>query len=78
MARSSLFGRRIHITGSIAGDTTAATPEEVCRAREVAQVASPCTTSTGVDYWFLIRKHRVRPSTFLIASNGSSSGLAHA
>ena len=31
MARSSLFGRRIHITGSIAADASAATTEEVDR-----------------------------------------------
>ncbi|WP_423174501.1 hypothetical protein [Stenotrophomonas maltophilia] len=38
MARSSLFGRRIHITGSIAADASVATTEEVARAREVVEV----------------------------------------
>jgi hypothetical protein len=38
MARSSLFGRRIHITGSIATDPTIATMEEVTRAREVVEM----------------------------------------
>ncbi|MEA9747044.1 hypothetical protein VDF76_08380 [Xanthomonas campestris pv. raphani] len=38
MARSSLFGRRIHITGSIAADASVATTEEVARAREVLEV----------------------------------------
>lgn len=38
MARSSLFGRRIHITGSIAVDATASTAEEVAHAREVVEL----------------------------------------
>jgi hypothetical protein len=37
MARSSLFGRRIHITGSIATDLEAASAEEVHRARELVE-----------------------------------------
>ena len=37
MARSSLFGRRIHITGSIATDLEAASAEEVLRARELME-----------------------------------------
>lgn len=35
MARSSLFGRRIHITGSISSDVAEAAAEEVVRAREI-------------------------------------------
>jgi hypothetical protein len=35
MARSSLFGRRIHLAGSIALDPTIATLDEVARARDV-------------------------------------------
>lgn len=38
MARSALFGRRIHITGSIAVDASTATVQEVARAREVVEV----------------------------------------
>ncbi|MEQ7373806.1 hypothetical protein ABQF24_08390 [Xanthomonas campestris pv. campestris] len=34
MARSPLWGRRIHLAGSIHGDTLIATSHEVSRARE--------------------------------------------
>lgn len=37
MARSPLFGRRIHIAGSISRDTTVATPDEVQAARELVK-----------------------------------------
>ena len=37
MARSSLFGRRIHIAGSISCDTALATPDEVKAARELVK-----------------------------------------
>jgi hypothetical protein len=37
MARSSMFGRRVHIAGSIVADASVATPEEVRRAREFVQ-----------------------------------------
>jgi hypothetical protein len=38
MARSTLFGRRIHITGSIAADATTATAEEVEKARQLLEL----------------------------------------
>ena len=37
MGRSSLFGRRIHIAGSISCDTAVATPDEVRAARELVK-----------------------------------------
>lgn len=37
MARSSLFGRRIHITGSISVDPAIAPAEEVARSREIVE-----------------------------------------
>lgn len=64
MARTSLFGRRIHISGSIADDAGVATPTEVARARELVQ--------------FLVKDLLGRGATFVIpvdAEKNRTDGL---
>ncbi len=64
MARSSMFGRRVHISGSIAEDVSLATPTEVRRARELVQA--------------LVLDLLVRGATFVIpvdAEKARSDGL---
>lgn len=50
MARSALFGRRVHITGSIAGDASVATSEEVGRAREIVQTMVKDLLHAGASF----------------------------
>jgi hypothetical protein len=60
MARSSLFGRRIHITGSIAADATAATAEEVARAREVVEVLVKDLLRKGASFVIPVDAEKTR------------------
>src|SRR4051794_39683269 len=50
MARSPLFGRRIHITGSIAADPAIATPEDVEAARRLVQLLIPELVRRGANF----------------------------
>lgn len=60
MARSSLFGRRIHITGSIAADDSAATMQEVARAREVVEVLVKDLLRKGAGFVIPVDAERAR------------------
>ncbi|MFW6853298.1 hypothetical protein ACODYM_18580 [Burkholderia gladioli] len=60
MARSSLFGRRIHITGSIAADAIAATTEEVARAREVVEVLVKDLLRKGASFVIPVDAEKTR------------------
>ena len=60
MARSSLFGRRIHITGSIASDASAATTEEVARAREVVEVLVKDLLRKGASFVIPVDAEKMR------------------
>lgn len=61
MARSSLFGRRIHITGSIAADASAATTQEVARAREVVEVLVKDLLRKGASFVIPVDAEKTRP-----------------
>jgi len=61
MARSSLFGRRIHITGSIAADASAATMQEVARAREVVEVLVKDLLRKGASFVIPVDAEKTRP-----------------
>lgn len=50
MARSPLFGRRVHISGSIADDASIAIPAEVLRAREVVVALVKELLSKGATF----------------------------
>lgn len=56
MARSALFGRRVHITGSIVEDPNVATPTEVVRAREFVKT--------------LVRDLLAKGATFVVPVDG--------
>ena len=60
MARSSLFGRRIHITGSIAADASVATTEEVARAREVVEVLVKDLLRKGASFVIPVDAEKTR------------------
>ncbi|WP_198085099.1 hypothetical protein [Variovorax sp. E3] len=60
MARSSLFGRRIHITGSIAADALAATTEEVTRARAVVEVLVKDLLRKGASFVIPVDAEKTR------------------
>lgn len=70
MARSSLFGRRIHITGSIAADAIAATTEEVARAREVVEVLVKDLLRKELALSFLLTPRRLVQMACPSASTG--------
>lgn len=61
MARSSLFGRRIHITGSIATDAAIATAEEVTRAREVVEALVKDLIRKGASFVIPVDAEKTRP-----------------
>lgn len=61
MARSSLFGRRIHITGSIASDAALALPEEVARAREVVATLVKNLLRKGASFVVPVDAEKTRP-----------------
>lgn len=61
MARSSLFGRRIHITGSIANDPTTATVEEVTRAHEVVETLVKDLIRKGASFVIPVDAEKMRP-----------------
>ncbi|NML29012.1 hypothetical protein [Zoogloea dura] len=61
MARSLLFGRRIHITGSIAVDASAATTQEVARAREVVEVLVKDLLRKGASFVIPVDAEKTRP-----------------
>jgi hypothetical protein len=50
MPRNALFGRRIHIAGSIAGDDNIATVAEVTRAREFVKALVPVLLGRGATF----------------------------
>lgn len=60
MARSSLFGRRIHITGSISADSTVAATEEVARAREVVEVLVKDLLRKGASFVIPVDAEKTR------------------
>lgn len=60
MARSSLFGRRIHITGSIAIDATTVTTAEVARAREVVEVLVKDLLRKGASFVIPVDAEKTR------------------
>lgn len=61
MTQSSLFGRRIHITGSIAGDVATATAEEVARAREVVETLVKDLLRKGANFVIPVDAEKTRP-----------------
>ena len=61
MVRSSLFGRRVHITGSIAADATAATTEEGARAREVVEALVKDLLRKGANFVIPVDAEKTRP-----------------
>ena len=61
MFRSSLFGRRIHITGSIAIDPITATVEEVARARRVVEMLVKDLIRTGASFVIPVDAEKTRP-----------------
>jgi hypothetical protein len=60
MARSSLFGRRIHITGSIATDFKAASAEEVLRARELVESLAKELLRKGATFVIPVDAEKLR------------------
>ena len=60
MARSALFGRRIHITGSIAADASAATTEEVARARGFVEVLVKDLLRKGASFVIPVDAEKAR------------------
>ncbi len=60
MARSSLFGRRIHITGSIAIEA-AASAEEVGRAREMVEALVKDLLRKGASFVIPVDAEKTRP-----------------
>lgn len=61
MARSSLFGRRIHITGSIATDGAAATADEVTRARGIVEALVKDLLRKGACFVIPVDAEKTRP-----------------
>lgn len=61
MARSPLFGRRIHITGSIAEDPATATVEEVHRARHLVEALVQELLRKGATFVVPVDAEKLRP-----------------
>lgn len=61
MARSSLFGRRIHIAGSISSDPTEAPAVEVERAREFVAAMVPRLVERGATFVVPVDDEKPRP-----------------
>lgn len=59
MARSPLFGRRIHIAGSTDQDPSVATPEAIDSARELLKVLVPELVSRGATFVVPVDKEKV-------------------
>lgn len=66
MARSSLFGRRIHITGSIATDAATATVGEVTRAREIVEALVKDLIRKGASFVIPVDAEKTRPDGLAI------------
>ncbi|TCO80709.1 hypothetical protein EV699_11244 [Plasticicumulans lactativorans] len=60
MPRSALFGRRIHITGSIVEDANVATAAEVTRAREFVKVLVLNLLSKGANFVIPVDAEKTR------------------
>lgn len=60
MARSSLFGRRIHITGSIAADGATASADEVARAREIIEALVKDLLRKGASFVIPVDAEKTR------------------
>lgn len=61
MARSSLFGRRIHITGSVAVDASTASAEEVTRARKLVEMLVKDLLGKGASFVIPVDAEKARP-----------------
>lgn len=66
MTRSSLFGRRIHITGSVATDPNIATVEEVNRARQVVETLVKDLIRKGASFVIPVDAEKTRPDGLAI------------
>ena len=66
MARSSIFGRRIHITGSIALDAAMATAEEVSRARQLVDALVKDLLRKGASFVIPVDAEKTRPDNLPI------------
>lgn len=62
MPRSPLFGRRIHIAGSIASDSAVATAAEVDQARELVELLVPELIERGATFVLPVDAEPLRPS----------------
>ncbi len=60
MARSSMFGRRVHISGSIVEDASLATPDEVRRAREFVRALVLDLLSRGATFVIPVDTEKIR------------------
>ncbi|MBL8275309.1 MAG: hypothetical protein JNL93_01290 [Pelomonas sp.] len=60
MPRSALFGRRIHITGSISEDPSIATPAEVLRARDFVKALVLDLLSKGANFVIPVDAEKLR------------------
>lgn len=61
MPRSALFGRRIHIAGSIWEDLSIATPAEVQRARDFVKALVLDLLSKGANFVVPVDAEKLRP-----------------
>lgn len=61
MLRSPLFGRRIHIAGSIATDPTLATAADVDQARELVELLVPLLIERGATFVVPVDAEPLRP-----------------
>ncbi len=61
MAKSPLFGRRIHIAGSISEDLTVALTEEVGRARELVEILVKDLLQKGATFVIPVDDEKLRP-----------------
>lgn len=61
MAKSSLFGRRIHISGSISGDVSQATTADVEQARELVKVLVIDLIKRGATFVLPVDAEKLRP-----------------
>jgi len=61
MAKSPLFGRRIHIAGSISNDVTVASTEEVGRARELVEMLVKDLLQKGATFVIPVDDEKLRP-----------------
>ena len=65
MNASSLFGRRIHIAGSISNDPSVAPKAEVKRAREFIKLLVPCLVERGATFVLPIDDEKTREADSL-------------